>query len=307
MDNEEKLRSYLKRAGTDLRVARDRLREAEEREREPIAIVGMGCRYPGEVESPEDLWRLVADGRDAVTALPTDRDWDLDALYHPDPDHPGTSYSRHGGFLSDAADFDAEFFGITPASRPPWTPAAAPAGDGLGGVRARRDRPDTGAGHPRRCVLGVVYDDYGTRLANPSKDFEGYLFNGSSGSVASGRISYTFGLTGPAVTVDTACSSSLVSLHLACQALRRAECTLALAGGATFLSTPWSFVASSRQRVSAPDGRCKAFADAADGAGWSEGVGVLALERLSDARRHGHPVLAVIRAARSTRTARRTA
>ncbi|MDN3355684.1 type I polyketide synthase [Actinomadura sp. DC4] len=292
MATEEKLVDYLRWTTAELHQAKQRLEEYESRDREPIAIVAMACRFAGGARSPEELWRLVAEGEETISGFPADRGWDVDAL--------GGSGERAGGFVYDALDFDASFFGMSEgealATEPQQRLLLELAWEAVerGGID-----PHTLRGSRTGVYAGLTTHDYvswHSRLDGAPDGVLGHLSDGISGSLASGRVSRALGLEGPAVTVDTACSSSLVAIHLAGQALRRGECTLALAGGATILATPGLFVEYAAQPgMIAPDGRCKPFAAAADGMVWGEGAGVMLLERLSDARRAGHPVLAVIR------------
>ncbi|MEV6233288.1 type I polyketide synthase [Saccharopolyspora shandongensis] len=294
--SEDKLVEALRASVTEVRQLRNENRQLREAVQEPIAIVGMACRFPGGINTPEDLWHLVSTGTEAHTPFPTDRGWNLDTLYHPDPDHPGTSYVREGGFLDTALHFDATFFNITPREALAMDPQQRLLLETTWEALEQTGiDPTTLHSTPTGVYTGAFPSNYSTMLQPAFPRVEGYFDIGTTSSVMAGRVAYALGLEGPTVALDTACSSSLVALHLAAQALRQGECSMALAGGVTTISTPTVFIEFSRQRALAPDGRCKPFAAAADGTAFSEGVGVVVLERLSDAQRLGHRILAVLR------------
>ncbi|HUH68897.1 MAG TPA: beta-ketoacyl synthase N-terminal-like domain-containing protein, partial [Mycobacterium sp.] len=295
MSNEEKLLSYLKRVTADLHQTRQRLRELENLHDDPVVVIGMGCRYPGGASSPQQLWDLVAEGADVIGEFPTNRNWEADLA---DLRHrarvPGMV--RRGGFLYDADRFDAHFFGISDPEATAMDPQQRLLLEvAWETIEHARIDPESLQGSRTGVYAGVLTGgDYVMQLiADGLDDVEMFMATGTTHAVASGRISYTLGLEGPAVSVDTSCSSSLVAVHLAVQALRRGECDLALAGGASVMASPGMFLFTPSIAL-AEDGRCKAFAAAADGTGYSEGVGLVLLERLSEARANNHTIHAVI-------------
>ncbi|MDR7304449.1 acyl transferase domain-containing protein/acyl carrier protein [Haloactinomyces albus] len=305
MATDPELRTYLKRATAELKETKRRLADELHRTNEPIAIVSMAGRYPGGADTPEALWQLLDEGRDGIGGFPDRPEWSVERVYDPDPDAPGRSTTKEGGFLHDAGLFDCSFFGISPKEAERFDPQQRILLETCWELLERARVPASSLeGSLTGVYAGVMYNDYLSRLGHDPTNFDGHNVAAGAGSLISGRIAYTLGVQGPAVSVDTACSSSLVTIHMAMQALRRGECDLALAGGVTVMATPSILIEFSRQYAAAPDGRCKPFSAAANGVGWSEGCGMLLLERLSDARANGHDVLAVLRSSATNQDGR---